>query len=122
MTNDHTATVDSYFEMWNEPDPERRAEHIRRAWTDDGSYADPLIQAAGHPGLGDMVAAAHAQYLGYRFSRLSGIDAHNGYLRFDWQLAGPDGEVAVAGVDIGELADDGRLRRITGFFGAPPAA
>lgn len=23
------------------------------------------------------------------------------------------------GVDFGELADDGRLRRITGFFGTP---
>jgi hypothetical protein len=23
----------------------------------------------------------------------------------------------VAGVDVGELTDDGRLRRITGFFG-----
>jgi len=26
------------------------------------------------------------------------------------------------GIDFGELAPDGRLRRIAGFFGPPPAA
>ena len=45
------------------------------------------------------------------------IDEHHGYLRFAWELVGPDGTVALTGLDVGELADDGRLRRITGFFG-----
>ena len=36
-------------------------------------------------------------------------------------VVGPDGTVAVSGIDVGELADDGRLRRITGFFGELPA-
>ena len=33
----------------------------------------------------------------------------------------PDGAVVVAGIDVGALADDGRLERITGFFGEAPA-
>jgi hypothetical protein len=28
--------------------------------------------------------------------------------------------VTVAGIDVGELDEDGRLPRITGFFGDPP--
>jgi len=122
MTDHITTTVDTYFAMWNEPDTAKRAEHIERAWAGDGAYADPLLQAEGHAALSDMVAGVHAQFPGYRFNRLSGIDAHNGHIRFNWHLAGPEGEVAVAGVDVGQLTDDGRLRRITGFFGEPPAA
>jgi hypothetical protein len=47
-------------------------------------------------------------------------DGDESLRRGNWmcpELVGPDGTVAVAGVDVGELADDGRLRRITGFFG-----
>jgi hypothetical protein len=32
----------------------------------------------------------------------------------------PDGTVALAGIDVGEVGEDGRLRRITGFFGDLP--
>jgi hypothetical protein len=52
---------------------------------------------------------------------VSAVDAHHAELRFGWELAAPDGAVVVAGIDIGELAPDGRLRRITGFFGELPA-
>ncbi len=58
---------------------------------------------------------------GHSFRRTTGIDAHHEFVRFGWELVGPDGAVAIAGYDVGELADDGRLRRITGFFGDPPA-
>jgi hypothetical protein len=33
----------------------------------------------------------------------------------------PDGTVIVAGIDVGALTADGRLRRVTGFFGEAPA-
>jgi hypothetical protein len=59
---------------------------------------------------------------GFRFRRLSGVDAHDEHVRFAWELANDAGEVAVGGIDVGELAQDGRLRRITGFFGDLPAA
>jgi len=117
---DLTATVETYLAMWNEEDPSRRAEHITAAWTDDGRYTDPLQEAQGHAALSEMVAGIHEQLPGHRFARTSGIDVHHGELRFGWQLAAPDGTVAVAGVDVGAVADDGRLRRITGFFGPLP--
>ena len=34
---------------------------------------------------------------------------------------GPDGAVAAAGIDVGGFASDGRLSRITGFFGEVPS-
>jgi hypothetical protein len=119
---DVTATVDSYLAMWNEPDAALRAEHIERAWTVDGKYADPLLDAEGHAALGEMVGAVHAQYPGHRFRRVSGIDAHHDLVRFAWELVAPDGTLTVGGVDVAEVAPDGRLERVAGFFGEPPAA
>ncbi|HEX7981794.1 MAG TPA: hypothetical protein VF461_24525 [Gemmatimonadaceae bacterium] len=33
----------------------------------------------------------------------------------------PDKTEVARGMDFFELAEDGRIRRVTGFFGAPPA-
>jgi len=62
-----------------------------------------------------------AKFPGHRFRRRSGVDTHHNQLRFAWDLVSPDGTVIVAGVDVGALAVDGRLQRITGFFGEAPA-
>lgn len=120
MTTDTTTTataIDAYFAMWNEDDPAARAALIERAWTADGTYRDPLLAADGHAALSEMVDTVHQHYPGQRFARLTAIDEHNGFARFGWHLAGADGTVTVAGIDVAELTEDGKLRRITGFFG-----
>lgn len=118
--SDVTTTVDTYLAMWNETDPTRRAEYIERAWAGDGRYVDPVLEAEGHVAISEMVAAVHTQYPGHQFRRTSGIDAHHDQVRFAWELVAPDGTVTVAGIDAGVLAPDGRLARITGFFGPLP--
>jgi SnoaL-like domain len=120
--SDVTSTVDAYLAMWNETNPARRAERIRTAWAEDGSYVDPQLEAAGHQALDAMVATVQERFPGARFRRLSAVDAHHRQLRFAWELAAPDGSVVVAGIDVGELAPDGRLRSIAGFFGELAAA
>src|SRR5213593_1725162 len=116
--SDATTTVDTYLAMWNETDPKHRAQLIERAWAGDGRYVDPMLEAEGHAAISEMVAGVQAKFPGHRFRRLSGIDTHHDQLRFAWDLVSPEGAVVVAGLDIGALASDGRLRRITGFFGA----
>ncbi|MGH2588606.1 MAG: nuclear transport factor 2 family protein [Dehalococcoidia bacterium] len=121
VTATPSPTVDTYFAMWNEPDATKRAALIERAWTSDSRYVDPMLEAQGHAALSEMVAGVHARFPGHRFRRQSGIDTHHDQIRFAWDLVAPDGTITVAGVDIGEVAADGRLRRITGFFGEVPA-
>jgi hypothetical protein len=118
--SDLTAVVDAYLSMWNEEDATARAAIVERAWEADGRYVDPLLEASGHVALSEMVAGVHAQFPGQRFRRTTGIDAHHDQVRFGWELAAPDGVVTVAGLDVGELGDDGRFRRIVGFFGPIP--
>jgi hypothetical protein len=110
-------TVDRYFAMWNEADVARRAEHIAQAWTDDGRYLDPMLEAQGHAELSEMVDGVQAQFPGCRFQRVSGIDVHHDAIRFAWELVDADGSVLAAGLDVGVLGSDGRLQSITGFFG-----
>ena len=116
-TTDLTATVDAYLSAWNERDPDRRAELIERAWAPDGRLVDPPLTGDGHAGIDAMARAMHEHYPGHRFRRTSGVDAHHDQLRFAWELVADDGTVALTGLDVGQLAGDGRLERVTGFFG-----
>ena len=119
-TSNVTATVDTYIAMWNETDPTKRAALIKRAWTSDGRYLDPQLEADGVAAINGMVGAVHERFPGHRFRRVSGVDQHHDQIRFAWELFATDGSVTVGGIDIGELTADGRLRRITGFFGPLP--
>ena len=120
--SDVVTVVDTYLEMWNEGDPVRRAELIEQAWTRDARYVDPLFEAEGHRALHNMVEKVHEQFPGHRFRRTSGVDAHHDQVRFAWELAAPDGAVTAAGIDVGAVDADGRLRSIVGFFGEPAEA
>ncbi|MGI8572629.1 MAG: nuclear transport factor 2 family protein [Solirubrobacteraceae bacterium] len=115
--NGLTATVDTYLAAWNARDPARRAELIAEVWSEEGQLIDPPLAAEGRQAISEMAEAMHQHYVDHHFTRVSDVDSHHGSLRFAWQLVGPDGQVTVTGLDVGELAEDGRLARITGFFG-----
>jgi SnoaL-like domain len=113
---DIDTTIQAYFDMWNEQDPGRRAQAIERAWTGEAHYVDPMFQAEGPAALSEMVAGVHQQFPGHRFRLAGGIDEHHGYVRYQWELTGPDGAVAAAGLDVGRVAEDGRLKAVVGFL------
>jgi hypothetical protein len=114
--------LESYFAMWREPDAAARRPLVEQAFTPDGRHVDPLADAHGYDELTDMVGNVHAHYPGFAIERTSGIDQHGDQLRFAWQVRLADGSVLVDGIDIGELAPDGRLARVAGFWGELPAA
>lgn len=116
-TTDLTATVDTYLRAWTEPDAARRRGLVEQVWADDGQLIDPPLAAAGHEAISDMAATMQSQFPGHAFQRVSVVDEHHGHFRFSWALVAPDGSVSLGGSDVGEVSADGRLRRITGFFG-----
>jgi SnoaL-like domain len=111
-----------YLAAWNERDVERRRELVAQTWSEDGIYVDAHRQGAGHAELDAMIAAAQAQFPGYRLSLASGIEAHNDYVRFSWAAGGSaEAPLYIAGTDFGVLDGDGRLKSVTGFVDAAPA-
>jgi hypothetical protein len=111
------AILDTYFDMWQTTDPDQRARLVAQAFTEDGRHVDQHADATGHAELVEMIAGIHAGFPGFRMARTSGIDRFGDQLRFAWELNGADGTPIVAGLDVAELAPDGRFQRVTGFWG-----
>ena len=110
-----TNTITTYIAAWNETDPERRRALVGETFSEDARYLDPLMSGEGQDGIAAMIGAAQSQFPGHRFELSFGPDAHNDVVRFAWTLHGADGPVAT-GVDFGTVAEDGRLRNVTGFL------
>lgn len=118
---DIAITVDTYLAALTEGDAEARTTMVAAAWAEESAFFDPLLEAHGRQEIADLAVAVTGQFPGHTFRRTTGIDSHHGLVRFGWELLTPDGTAAATGVDVGIVTDDGRLSRIAGFFGEPPA-
>src|SRR6476659_10008110 len=113
-------TVQAYAAAWLEPAEDKRRELLIQAWTDDGTYTDPMLHVEGRDALNQMITAFQQRRPGDRIVLTSGVDQHHSVLRFGWKWYAADGSSKMEGTDFGELASDGRLCRIVGFFGPVP--
>lgn len=118
---DASVTVDRYFAAWNDTDPRSRLEAVTAAWSCDGRYVDPVTDVTGHEAISEMIGGVHEQYPGVTLRCSSEVDSHHDVIRFDWEILDAEGGVALSGVDIARLGEDGRLLDVRGFFGSPAA-
>jgi hypothetical protein len=121
-TRSTTELVDEHLATWSEPDPTRRLQRIADCWDADGALVDPPLDGRGHDGINALMGAMQEHYPDHVFTRVGDVDAHHDTFRVAWELRGPVGDVALAGLDVGLVGDDGKLTRISGFFGVLDAA
>lgn len=119
---DTNEVVHAYVAAWNEADVAKRRTLLEKTWAGDGRYTDPMSDAQGREALIELISGFQSQYPGASIAMASGIDEHHGRLRFAWKMSGPDASMRMEGIDVGLLAEDGRLQNITGFFGPLPTA
>lgn len=119
---DYAAVVDRYFAAWNATDPAERKQAVAAAWTEDGSYTDPLADVSGHDQIAAVIAGAQEQFPGFTFRLLGAPDGHHHTARFAWELVSADGSAPVAAFDVVTVAEDGRIRSVFGFLDRVPAA
>jgi len=62
-----------------------------------------------------MIGGVQGAYPGHRFKLVSGPDAHHDRVRFTWQLFPEGADPILTGYDYATVAEDGRLRDVTGF-------
>ena len=111
--------VATYGAAWNEPDEAKRASLLEQSWADDGIYTDPTATADGRAALAAHIAGFREIFPGRTIEQASGVDVTDGGLRFAWVMRNGD-DVELEGMDFVELAPDGRIKRIAGFFGPFP--
>lgn len=116
--SDLTSVVDAWLTAYAEPDVAARQALIAQTWTADGKLVDPPFEGTGHAELSGLADVVLTHYAEHTFRRTTKVDAHHGFARYGWELVSPDGAVAVAGLDVIRLADDGKLAGAVGFFGA----
>ena len=113
-------TVSAYCSAWAEPERAKRDSLLREVWARDGRYSDPTpVSLRGRAALSTHIGSFLAQNAGVRF-RCSAAQSHHHFMRFAWAIVAAGGTTIVSGTDFAELASDGRLQRIVGFFGDPP--
>jgi SnoaL-like domain len=114
--------VAGYIAAWNETDGGRRRDIIARTWSEDASYLDSHREGTGHAAIDAMIGAVQERFPGYRFRLSSGIEAHHDRVRFSWSAGGTEqSPLFFGGTDFAMLAQDGRLRSVTGFIDAMPS-
>ncbi|CAL9357146.1 nuclear transport factor 2 family protein [Streptomyces sp. enrichment culture] len=117
----HTDAVTRYFAAWNATDGDALAKAVAAAWTEDGSYTDPLADVRGHDGIAAVIGAAHERFPGFAFRLVGEVDGHHDTARFSWELvSGSDGSAPVAGFDVINLDADGRIKAVHGFLDRVP--
>ncbi|MFF8731018.1 nuclear transport factor 2 family protein [Streptomyces sp. NPDC015171] len=121
-TDRHEIAAARYFDAWNASGAEELAKAVAAAWSEDGTYTDPLAEVSGHDGIAAVIAAAHEQFPGFFFRPLGCVDGHHDTARFAWELVSEaDGSAPVAGFDVITLDADGRIRSVLGFLDRVPA-
>lgn len=124
----YDAVVARYFEAWNAEGSQARAKAVADIWTADGSYTDPLADAAGHEAISTMIGAVREQFPGFEFRLTGAVDGHHDTARFSWELVNAaggtpsgGGSAPVAGSDVITLTKDSRIRAVYGFLDRVPA-
>jgi hypothetical protein len=110
-------TIDSHLQAYALADVDRRNALVAANWNADGELLDPPLEGRGHAEISALADMVLTHFAAHRFERTTAVDSHHGFARYGWDLIGPDGAVALSGIDIVQFDEAGKLLRIVGFFG-----
>jgi hypothetical protein len=109
----------AYVAAWSETDEAKRRALLEKGWAENSTYTDPTVEVVGREALVQHIGGIHRQFTDCRIILTSRVDEHHDRIRFTWAMVNPKGSRVSEGIDFGEVGSDGRLIRITGFFGLP---
>ena len=112
--------VDGYAKAWDESDAEKRAAFLDQAWAKEGQYRDPNVTIVGAKALALHMGEFHQAFPKARIFPTSKVDFYGPVFRAAWSLDFGNSNPLFHGYDFGELDTDGRIIRLTSFFGLLP--
>lgn len=112
------AAIASYDKAWNEPTAEARRSLLEDALTDDCELIDPNGRYLGRPAILERITGFAERFPGARVEIVTNVDAHHDIARYGWEIRDAQRKPILEGMDVVEVSADGKLQRITMFFGA----
>jgi hypothetical protein len=112
---DSQAAVAAYIAAWSENDPARRSALLDGCWHPDATIEIGERRFRGRAEVEREIARFRAQCPEDRGELTSDVDTVGNWLRFTVRVVRPDGSHYSEVLDIGELDDRGRFRRILTF-------
>lgn len=112
--------IAAYDRAWNEPDAAVRRSLLETAWREDGELLEPRGAFRGRDAIIERVGGFQERFPGARVDISSGLDSHHGFVRYTWAMNDAQGQRLLDGIDVCQIADDGKLQRVVMFFGPLP--
>jgi len=107
-----------YAAAWSMPDRAARQKVLEARLTPDVQYVDPAISTSGYTEISDYMEHFQVGNPGRRFV-IADVLSHHSYCLAYWTMQNEDNDVEMRGASFADLAPDGRLQRIRGFFKLP---
>ena len=93
------------FDVFNEPDEQRRATAIARTYAPDVEWTDAEGVSTGREALSAKATTLIGTLAGLEFSADGPVHELPGFGYLAWTLAPPGGEVVVSGFDVASIKD-----------------
>jgi uncharacterized protein YndB with AHSA1/START domain len=110
--------VDRYFAAWAEADAELRRTTLETCVCEDIEFRDAFGCISGLAELDAHIAAVRQHMAGVRLARTGPPRQCQGMALVDWRASSPDGSPRGSGTNVLQLAPDGRIARVVGFWAA----
>jgi uncharacterized protein YndB with AHSA1/START domain len=115
---DAASRVDRFLALWGEPDAARRAAELAELAVDALVFHDAWSATTGRDELVQHIGAAQFHMPGVVLTRDGDVHACQGVAVVRWVIRGADGAERGRGANVFEFAPDGRIRKVTGLWGA----
>ena len=102
--------------VWNTTDKDEQRAIVEEIMEHNIHFVDPNHNIIGHKAFLDMVELVQSQIPGAVYSQASKVDIQNNHCRYHWSIH-MKGQLLVAGFDMTEVNDAGRIVKVVGFFG-----
>lgn len=112
------AAVDAFLAAWSEKDASRRRASLLAVSLEEVAFADAFSCTSGLDDLVAHLGAAQVHMPGLVLERSGDVRQCQGTAVADWVAKGPDGSARGRGTNVFDLAPDGRIARVVGFWGS----
>lgn len=109
--------IDAYDHAWNARSNDERRQLLATALTDDCEMVEPIGHYSGREAIVERLTGFSERFPGARVDITTQVDQHHRFARYGWTIVDSDGRQILEGIDVVEIAEDGRLQRIVMFFG-----